>query len=141
MEKTAPDQICDVCGKIIPGTELNVNVIFDIARCKPCLEKYGAVPLETLKASLISTHGLKVKDIPKDKWHELILLQKKKWDLKLDTDKKIEKTKGSILNIGRESKIEKIKQDAAEERKKISQEIEDIIIEIKNTLKQKEESV
>lgn len=132
MLSTDPNQVCSICGKVIPLSEVNSNSLFEEARCTPCFKQYGNVPLETLKAELISVHDLEVKEIPAEKWHDLIMLQKKKWELKLETDEKIVKVKKSILNIGRDNKIDKIKKEAAEERKKISTEIRNLILELKS---------
>jgi len=132
MLSTDANQICSICGKVIPLTEVNSNSVFEEARCTPCFKQYGDVPLETLKAELISVHDLDIKKIPIENWYDLIMLQKKKWELKLKTDEKITKAKSSILNIGRENKIDKIKKEAAEERKKINTEILNLVLELKS---------
>jgi len=132
MLSTDPNQVCSICEKVIPLSEVNSNSLFEEARCTPCFNQYGAVPLETLKAELISVHDLKIKEIPAMQWHELIMLQKKKWELKLETDEKIAGVKKSFLNIGRENKIDTIKQGSAEERKNINKEMLNLILELKS---------
>jgi hypothetical protein len=134
MDKIDTDQVCAVCGKSYPVREMYLNTLFEEARCKACLDKYGTVQLETLKAEIISVHGLKLKDIPKAKWNELLMLQKKKSALKQETEEKITKVKGSLLNIGRDNKIGKIKIEAAEKRLQISQEIKTLIKSIKEEI-------
>ena len=134
MLSTDPNQICSVCGKVIPLSEVKSNTLFEEARCEPCLKQYGPVPLETLKAEIISVHGLKLKEIPTHKWHDLIMLQKKKWTLKLETDERIAGVKKSILNIGRENKIAKINKEAFEKRQKINTEINNLILELERVI-------
>lgn len=128
MDTIDPNQICSICGKVISIHEMHSNTLFEESRCDSCYNTYGAVPLETLKAQIISVYGLKIEDIPQGTWHELIMLQIKKQALKSETEEKITRAKGSLLSIGKDSKIEKIKQEAVEARNKIDGEIEALIL-------------
>ncbi|MDD3813291.1 MAG: hypothetical protein PHZ02_01485 [Desulfocapsaceae bacterium] len=133
--------VCSICGEETEESDIEVNAIFEEIRCKICLATYGPVPLETLKATIISEYGLKIKDMPKETWHELIMLQIKKEALKSETQEKISKLKSSLLNIGRENKIEKINDEASKARNDINHQIEVILILTKHGLRPKEISI
>lgn len=122
---------CSICGKEVPLIDACINVKFEEERCRECMERYGPVPLETLRAAL-TRFDLDIIKISQDDRDELVALQKEKIALNRETDKTIEKLEKGKWVFRREKKTEKIKEAAKKERDQINQEIDTIIENIKD---------
>lgn len=124
------EETCSTCGTRHPHIEMHINALFEEARCKPCFERYGDVPLETLSAALARL-DLNIIDIPREDLDVLVSLQKKKITLNRETEKKIAGLTGSKWVFMREKRLEDVQKKAKEERDRINVEIDGNIKEIK----------
>ncbi|MBU1067274.1 hypothetical protein KKE60_05775 [Patescibacteria group bacterium] len=125
------EETCSICGTKHPHIEMHLNAQFEEARCKPCFERYGDVPLETLSAAL-ARFDLNIIDIPREDLDVLVSLQKKKITLNRETEQKmIDKANALWVFGGRENKIKDIQEKAKVKRDRINAEIDGIIKEIK----------
>lgn len=125
------EETCSICGTKHPHIEMVINAKFEEARCKPCFERYGDVPLETLSAAL-ARFDLNIIDIPREDLDVLVSLQKKKISLNRETEKKIAGLTGAKLLLMREKRLKDVQEKAKEERDRINVEIDDRIKEIKD---------
>lgn len=124
------EETCSICGTRHPHIEMHINALFEEQRCKPCFERYGDVPLETLSAAL-ARFDLNIIDIPREDLDVLVSLQKKKITLNRETEKKIAGLTGSKWVFRREKRLEDVQKKAKEERDRINAGIDGIIKEIK----------
>lgn len=124
------EETCSICGTRHPHIEMHINTLFEEARCKPCFERYGDVPLETLSAAL-ARFDLNIIDIPREDLDVLVLLQKRKIKLNRETEKKIIDTANALWVFRREKRLEDVQKKAKEERDRINAGIDGIIKEIK----------
>lgn len=129
------EETCSICGTKHPHIEMYINAKFEEVRCKPCFERYGDVPLETLSAAL-TRFDLNIMDIPREDLDKLVSLQKKKIALNRKTEQKIIDTANALWVFRRERRIEDVRKKAKEERDRINVEIDGVIKAIKE--KQKE---
>lgn len=124
---------CSICGKEAPMIEMSVNKVFEEERCRECMERYGDVPFETLRASL-ARFDMDIIRIPRDDLDDLVVLQKEKIALNRETEKKVENLQKAKWVFRREKKIESAKEKAKMERNRINQEIDDLIKVIKTEM-------
>lgn len=130
------EEACSICGTRHPRTEMHINAKFEEARCRPCFERYGDVPLETLSAAL-SIFNLNIIDIPREDLDGLVTLQKKKIALNRDTDKKIIDMTNAVWVFRREKRIKDVQKKAEEERDIINTQINGIIKAIKDMVEER----
>lgn len=129
------EETCSICGNKYQHIEMHINKLFEEARCKPCFERYGDVPLETLSAAL-SRFDLNIIEIPREDLDALASLQKEKIDLNRMTEKTIEGLAKGKWVFRREKRIEDVLKKAQEKRDRINMGIDGKIKAIKE--KQKE---
>lgn len=128
------EDTCSICGTRHPHIEMFVNAKFDEARCKPCFERYGDVPLETLSAAL-SRFDLNIIEIPREDLDGLVSLQKKKITLNRETEKKMINLANAVWVFRREKRIGNVQKKAQDERDSINVEIDSMIKAIKEKQK------
>ena len=124
------EETCSICGTRHPHIEMHINTLFEEARCKPCFERYGDVPLETLSAAL-ARFDLNIIDIPREDLDVLVSLQKKKITLNRETEKRIAGLTGAKWVLLREWRLKRAQEKAKKERDRINAGIDGMIKAIK----------
>lgn len=136
MDSTTPGQKCVICGKLIPEVEVCPDIVFDEARCDPCVIRWNGLPIATLR-SQVSVKGLDWDKISTERKDQLLELQKAWWDYNKGVEKDISGTEKSLLPF-KESRIASIKENAEKMRKQMQLEIISLIETIKTEMQKGE---
>lgn len=137
MDSITAGQKCAICGIIIPVGQICVDSVFEEARCEPCVERWGPLPIASLRAA-VSAAGLDWEKISPARRDELLKLQTVWWDFNQGVDKDTRDVRHSILPVFRDVRIFHIKDAADKKRKEMQQEIKRLIEIIKTEMKKEE---